>query len=718
MHRIIHLCSALLVVPLLLAPLAAAQTPTGKPQLGIGDIQATDAVMSQAEASGQANALRQILQGANGLLESSLAKTGRFDLIARSEVAKIIREQDFSQSGNVDRSDPQGAKTGRIAGTSRIALVTVDNYQDVTTRADIEGQFGKTPSERREIQLQATLRIYDTTTGRLANVQTITLEKAALNEVLPGATQTGRATNQLIGEVTATFAQDASNAIMNALSPAKVMAYTMGVVTFNRGEGTGVEKGQVWEILQPGGALIDPDTGENLGSEEVHIGWSIVDSVAPKFSKARVVEDNGITKGAIMRPAAALPPGIDPNATVNRSFSSTTSPGATGDVDGGVSTTIATSSATTGSTPPSATTPSTIPPPNTSASTPRKVALFIGDVAANVPDSKIDVLEQYLSASLTKAGYAIVSRRDVLNAVAGFGEGRTNRGSGTAGAEDAERLLSDQASAKALAGMLGASDFVVATITTLDVDRRTLTDPKLEVATDVVTTTLEVPWRLIDGASGAAIAADTASATDTIRQTATLQRTPTNVDMLLRDAGQTISRQAIAARAQSESRRPATAATGSVSVEISIDLREMTVPGIVKKDGTWTVTTERYNLIPQSAEVMVDGLLVGTAPGTIQMNPGPQRLRVSAPDLEPVDRFVNAQPGLKLRIPMQLTPEGRARWLQSAAFFESLKDGAALREDQQKIADGIKTFLEQSHLRIDTSNVTTIGGYPLFWTVP
>ena len=35
----------------------------------------------------------------------------------------------------------------------------------------------------------------------------------------------------------------------------------------------------------------------------------------------------------------------------------------------------------------------------------------------------------------------------------------------------------------------------------------------------------------------------------------------------------------------------------------------------------------------------------------------------------------------------------------------------------QKIADGIRTFLEQSHLRIDTSNVTTIGGQPLFWTV-
>ena len=693
---------AFMIVPLLLTFAAFGQS-VGKPKLGIGEIQATDAVMQQAQASGQSSTLRQILQGANGLLEASLAKTGRFDLIARSEVAKIIREQDFTQSGNVDRDAPGAARTGRIASTSRIALVTVDNFQDVTTRADLEGQFGKTPSERRAIQLQATLRIYDTTTGSLTDIQTITMEKAALNEVLPGATQTGRATNQLIGDVTSTFARDASNAIMDAIAPAKVMAYTMGVVTFNRGEGTGVEKGQVWEIFQPGAPLLDPDTGENLGTEEIHIGWSIVESVSPKFSKARVVEDNGIAKNAIMRPAATLPPGIDPNAKVTRSLSTSSSPGASPAGNG-----------TGADTPPPPAIESSGSSTGAGSGAVRRVALFVGDVAADVPDAKIDVLEQYLASSLTQAGYAVVSRRDVINAVANFGDRGSNRGSGEADTGDAERLLSDQASAKALAGMLDASEFVVATISALDVDRRTSQDPNLDVATEVVTTTLDVPWRLIDGSSGAAIAADTASASDVVRQSPTLQRSPTDVDVLLRDASRMIARQAIAARPRPESRRPAGKA---VAIEITIDLREMSVPGIERKDGVWTVTTDRYNLIPQAAEVMVDGLLVGTAPGTIQMSPGPQRVRISAPDLEPVDRFVNAQAGLKLRIPMQLTPEGRARWLQSAAFFESLKDGAALREDQQKIADGIRTFLEQSHLRIDTSNVTTIGGDPLFWTV-
>ena len=700
--------TAFVIVPLLLTFTAFGQI-VNKPKLGVGEIQATDSVMQQAQASGQSNTLRQILQGANGLLESSLAKTGRFDLIARSEVAKIMREQDFTQSGNVDRNAADAARTGRIASTSQIALVTVDNFQDVTTRADLEGQFGKTPSERRAIQLQATLRIYDTTTGSLINTQTITMEKAALNEVLPGATQTGRATNQLIGDVTSSFARDASNAIMDAIAPAKVMAYTMGVVTFNRGEGTGVEKGQVWEIFQPGAPLLDPDTGENLGTEEIHIGWSIVESVSPKFSKARVVEDNGIAKNAIMRPAAALPPGIDPNAKVTRSLTTSSFPGAS---SGGTAGEAGRSTPSNAPSTPAVKSPTS--PTAANAGDVRRIALFVGDVANDVPDTKIDVLEQYLASSLTQVGYAVVSRRDVLNAVANFGDRGSNRGVGTSDTAEAERLLSDQASAKALAGMLDASEFVVATISALDVDRRTSRDPNLDVATEVVTTTLDVPWRLIDGSSGAAIAADTASASDAVRQSGTLERSPTDIDVLLRDASRMIAQQAIAARPRPESRR---APGKAIAVEITIDLREMSVPGIEKKNGVWTVTTDRYNLVPQAAEVMVDGLLVGTAPGTIQMNQGPQRVRISAPDLEPVDRFVNAQPGLKLRIPMQLTPEGRARWLQSAAFFENLKDGAALREDQQKIADGIKTFLEQSHLRIDTSNVTTIGGNPLFWTV-
>ena len=71
---------------------------------------------------------------------------------------------------------------------------------------------------------------------------------------------------------------------------------------FNRSKDTGVKVGDIYEIFALGEAMIDPDTGENLGAEETLIGTIKVTSVLPKFSKGTIVgEDNGISKGQILR---------------------------------------------------------------------------------------------------------------------------------------------------------------------------------------------------------------------------------------------------------------------------------------------------------------------------------------------------------------------------------------------------------------------------------
>ncbi len=130
---------------------------------------------SAAERSGQVSVLDQILQGSNSLLTTSLTKTGRFDIVSRTGLQDVIDEQDFGQSGNVDLDDPQAAQTGQLAGAAYAAQVTVDNYQDITKRMVISGRFGDTPSERREIQLQATLKIIDATSGVITNTETISI---------------------------------------------------------------------------------------------------------------------------------------------------------------------------------------------------------------------------------------------------------------------------------------------------------------------------------------------------------------------------------------------------------------------------------------------------------------------------------------------------------------------------------------------------------------
>ena len=79
-------------------------------------------------------------------------------------------------------------------------------------------------------------------------------------------------------------------------------------VTINRGAGTGIAVGQSWGVYAQGEVLIDPDTGENLGSNEAQVGLVTIKRVEAKLSFAEAVENNGIEKLAIVRPMAAPKP--------------------------------------------------------------------------------------------------------------------------------------------------------------------------------------------------------------------------------------------------------------------------------------------------------------------------------------------------------------------------------------------------------------------------
>ncbi|MEE2906420.1 MAG: CsgG/HfaB family protein, partial [Planctomycetota bacterium] len=318
------LCPAAVLIAAMFLPGTALGA---KPRLAIQDITATPAVMNNAVAQGQSNVLQQMLQGADTQLMDTINKTKRFDIVARSKIKAVMREQEIADSGDVNPGDPQTARAFMMAGAKYVATVTVDNYQDIVRKMVVEGGFGASEVERRSIQLQATLQIFDTTTAVMLESASITLEEADTNEVMAGSRESGTATNALIGAMTKTFSAEAANVIMNRLAPAKIIAYTMGNITFNRAQGTGVEVGQYWQVFHPGEEMIDPDTGESLGSEEIPLGWARVTSVHPKFSKAKCVEDFGMDKGNIMRLSPiGLPANVDPNGSCSGSASGGAAP--------------------------------------------------------------------------------------------------------------------------------------------------------------------------------------------------------------------------------------------------------------------------------------------------------------------------------------------------------------------------------------------------------
>ena len=92
--------------------------------------------------------------------------------------------------------------------------------------------------------------------------------------------------------------------LVDIVFPMRVLNIQGNKIFINRGKDGGLKKGQKLNVFKPGVALIDPDTGENLGSAETMIGQIKVTRINPKFTIAEITKkglDEPVDRGDIVR---------------------------------------------------------------------------------------------------------------------------------------------------------------------------------------------------------------------------------------------------------------------------------------------------------------------------------------------------------------------------------------------------------------------------------
>ena len=77
----------------------------------------------------------------------------------------------------------------------------------------------------------------------------------------------------------------------------KIIKATPSKVYINAGSKAGVKDGAEFDVYRPGEALVDPDTGMNLGAESEKIGKIKVTAAKEKFSIARITEGSDFKRG-------------------------------------------------------------------------------------------------------------------------------------------------------------------------------------------------------------------------------------------------------------------------------------------------------------------------------------------------------------------------------------------------------------------------------------
>jgi hypothetical protein len=269
-----------------------------------------------------------------------------------------------------------------------------------------------------------------------------------------------------------------------------------------------------------------------------------------------------------------------------------------------------------------------------------------------------------------------------------------------------DQALSDNTSALRLAQNLGADFILIPAITSYGTDRRTYNSDG--ISTINVIHNLRVGYKIVETGAGGEIKGDTVLASKTIRQTGSLQVDDSDViNELLDDAAGQLAETIV----QSASLLPTTVAKDKVvSFTVACTMTDPRQQPIlisavsVSADNTVIVTNQPIVVQPLDVTVELDGVALGSAPGAFQAQPGLHKLRLSREGFDDWERTINVYDGQTLRVALQMSAAGYARWADTTSFLATLDNNRKLTDAEAERVRGLAKFFSESHYRLDATN--------------
>ena len=196
--------------------------------------------------------------------------------------------------------------------------------------------------------------------------------------------------------------------------------------------------------------------------------------------------------------------------------------------------------------------------------------------------------------------------------------------------------------------------------------------------------------------------ADTVTVSKTIRQSQGLVIEEGDLFNELLDEASLKIAGSLEQRIQSGRVKDAEALPDRVSLTVTCGMTDLSIPDVEKQaDGSYKIVANAYRLEPMSVTVEIDGLVVGSAPGTFQVKPGISKIRLSREGFKEWARTINVYDGQVLQVSLQMDEAGYARWRENISFLQGLKEDAKISDAEAEKIRGIAKMFEQSGYRID-----------------
>jgi curli biogenesis system outer membrane secretion channel CsgG len=247
--------------------------------------------------------------GMADMLTTTLVKSGKYSVIERQEIARVLQEQRLGQSGMV--TPQSAAQVAKLLGVELAIMGSITEFGYAKKDQGVRIKGFRVGSKSQKATVAVDVRFVNTTTGEILAAESVRKEKSSsgLSFSSPELAFKDQSNfdNSIVGKVT----RDAIDQIVKLVDKqiksvpweGKIILVKGSTIYMKPGSDGGIQIGDTFSVYRKGEALIDPDTGLELGSVDEKVGTVQVTQIVANGKAAQVVMKmgSGLQKGDSVR---------------------------------------------------------------------------------------------------------------------------------------------------------------------------------------------------------------------------------------------------------------------------------------------------------------------------------------------------------------------------------------------------------------------------------
>lgn len=221
-------------------------------------------------------------------MEAAFRATRKFRVLSRDKkmLEAVLDEQSFAKT---ELTKGDAAESGQLSNANYLIIPVVQDFKFYRKHEPLPNFDSK--YRRRDFGLLfVNAQMIDTDTGEVKTTFSMKTTFSTPEEIVNS--RSGVPSSVHFSKMSKKIAADLANQFVASVYPMKVVKRLQnGQIILNRGADGGLKVGDKLSVFSVGEELIDPDTGESLGSSEEFIATAKVLRINPKITFAKIITE-------------------------------------------------------------------------------------------------------------------------------------------------------------------------------------------------------------------------------------------------------------------------------------------------------------------------------------------------------------------------------------------------------------------------------------------